>query len=64
MPDYFGVQWKKSSYTGDNDCVEVAMTVDSVGIRDSKAPAAGALRVSREGWRGLLATVTSDAGRK
>ncbi|WP_216205974.1 DUF397 domain-containing protein [Amycolatopsis aidingensis] len=63
MRDFIGVQWRKSSYTGDNDCVEVAMTADRVGIRDSKAPTAGALRVSRAGWRGLLTTVTDNSGR-
>ncbi|MFD7130228.1 DUF397 domain-containing protein [Streptomyces sp. NPDC059894] len=37
-----GIQWRKSSYSGDQggDCVEIAETsVATVAVRDSKAPA-------------------------
>jgi Domain of unknown function (DUF397) len=45
-------QWRKSSYSGsDPDCVEVAFCR---GIRDSKNPGAGALRVDRAAYRALL----------
>jgi len=32
------VQWRKSSYSGDNggDCVELARLAEGIGIRDSK----------------------------
>ena len=53
------IEWRKSSYSGGgNDCVEVALLVERVGVRDSKNPEAGALTVSAQGWRGLLAAVT------
>lgn len=42
--------WRKSSYSGGNsECVEVAIA-RTVGVRDSKAPAAGQLTVSRQAW--------------
>ncbi|HVV10181.1 DUF397 domain-containing protein [Amycolatopsis sp.] len=50
--------WRKSSHSGGgNDCVEVAMFAEHVGVRDSKNPDAGALSVSRRGWTGLLGAV-------
>ncbi|MFD9893969.1 DUF397 domain-containing protein [Amycolatopsis sp. NPDC059027] len=52
------VQWRKSSYSsGDGakgNCVEVALFPGLVGVRDSKAPAAGALAVSPKAWRHLV----------
>ena len=42
--------WRKSSYSGGNsECVEVAIA-RTVGVRDSKAPAAGQLTLSRRAW--------------
>jgi Domain of unknown function (DUF397) len=56
-----GGVWRKSSYSGGgNDCVEVALLADEVGVRDSKNPEAGALKVSARSWRGLLGTVNRD----
>ncbi|MFJ7210641.1 DUF397 domain-containing protein [Amycolatopsis sp. NPDC098790] len=48
------LHWRKSTYSvGGNeaDCVEVAVAVDMVMVRDSKAPASGTLTVSAETWR-------------
>lgn len=54
--------WRKSSYSGDyGDCVEVATLTDGAGVRDSKAPEAGRVRVSDSGWRSFLSQV--KAGR-
>jgi len=53
-------EWRKSSYTNDNDCVEVRPLAGEVGVRDSKNPAAGALVVSAEGWRGLLTVIRDE----
>lgn len=38
--------WRKSSYSGGagNDCVELAVNTDVVGVRDSKNPDAEPLR--------------------
>ncbi|HJQ48586.1 MAG TPA: DUF397 domain-containing protein [Amycolatopsis sp.] len=53
--------WRKSSYSGGgNDCVEVAPFARHVGVRDSKNPGAGALRVSPQGWQGLLSVLGRD----
>jgi hypothetical protein len=56
-----------SSYSGgtSNDCVEVAfdLTGDETHLRDSKDPAGGAIKISREGWAGLLKTAQDVEGR-
>lgn len=52
--------WIKSSHSagGNNaDCVEVAFAGARIAIRDSKAPAAGALLVSRSAWRHLTTSL-------
>lgn len=50
--------WRKSTYSGtDHNCVEVALAPVEVGVRDSKAPAAGELQVSPAGWRSFLLSV-------
>jgi hypothetical protein len=56
------LRWRKSSYsTGDGDggeCVEVARPhVASVGLRDSKSPEAGHLRVPAASFDTLMATI-------
>lgn len=51
-------EWRKSSRSGgmeNSDCVEVADLAGTIGIRDSKAPDAGDLRISTESFAGLLA---------
>lgn len=59
--EFSGGAWRKSSYSGGgNDCVEVALLAERVGVRDSKNPDAGALSVSPSGWRGLLGAVGRD----
>ena len=44
--------WFKSSYSGSgtDNCVEVRFTVTEVGVRDSKSPTTGSLRVTHEAW--------------
>ncbi|MCQ8192586.1 DUF397 domain-containing protein [Streptomyces rugosispiralis] len=46
------LSWFKSSYSGDEggECVEVAVTEQSVRIRDSKDLARPALTIGRDGW--------------
>jgi hydroxymethylglutaryl-CoA reductase len=55
------MMWRKSTYTstsGTTDCVEVAdLGADLIGVRDSKAPAAGRLAVGREAFAELVAKV-------
>lgn len=45
--------WHKSSYSGNsnNDCVEVALLVGAVGVRDSKNAGGPVLAFSEAAWR-------------
>lgn len=49
--------WRTSSYSGQHDCVEVALTPGVTAIRDSKDRDGGQVRVSAERWRSFLAGV-------
>ncbi|WP_083734673.1 DUF397 domain-containing protein [Actinomadura sp. CNU-125] len=51
--------WRRSSRsTGNgNNCVELADLGEGVGVRDSKAPHAGALLLPREAWREIAERV-------
>jgi Domain of unknown function (DUF397) len=56
--------WRKSSYSNDEtnyaQCVELAdLSALGVGIRDSKAPAQGAMVIGRAHLRTLLGSVKS-----
>ncbi|WP_199431842.1 DUF397 domain-containing protein [Qaidamihabitans albus] len=54
--DLSRLEWRKSTYSGGgNDCVEVAFTGEGAAVRDSKNPAAGALRLPAAHWHALLA---------
>ena len=59
MARMLDVQWRKSSYSGDNgNCVELAVVAaDRVAMRDSKAPDAGMLVFSRADLGDLLSGV-------
>ncbi len=62
--DLSRAQWRKSSYSGNTgNCVEVAITESVVGIRDSKEPDGGMLRVSREEWQGFIEEMTHGGGK-
>ena len=49
------LDWRKSSYTGRNECVEIAEADGSAAVRDSKNPRGAQLRVSAGSWRSFLA---------
>ncbi|GAA2801179.1 DUF397 domain-containing protein [Saccharopolyspora taberi] len=53
------MRWRRPSRSGGNggQCVEVALTPDAVGVRDSKDPAGGTLRVRPEAWAGFVAAI-------
>lgn len=53
--DMTALTWRKSSWSGSDDaCVEVAFVDGGVGIRDSRAPRAGVLVVSRTAWQTFI----------
>ena len=47
--------WKKSSFSGTSNCVEVAQEPGVVRVRDSKDPGGPVLVLSREEWARFLA---------
>lgn len=51
--------WRKSTFSGDgsnSNCVEVAIG-ERVGVRDSKAPAAGHLALGVGAWAAFVSEV-------
>ena len=51
--------WRKSSTSGDGECVEVMISPDGVSVRDSKAPDEGRLAFTRGEWSAFIAGVKS-----
>jgi hypothetical protein len=51
--------WRTSSYSQPNggNCVEVAYTAEMVGVRDSKNPGGGKLRITPDQWTRMLTWV-------
>ncbi|WP_084339031.1 DUF397 domain-containing protein [Actinomadura oligospora] len=56
--------WRKASRSGPEQgaCVELAGLVGAVGVRDSKNPGAGHLRLSREALALLFGKVRAGIG--
>jgi hypothetical protein len=55
------LDWRKSSYSGANACVEVARPGGAVLVRDSKDLAGPSLAFSREAWQSFLAEVATGS---
>ena len=51
--DLTDARWRKSTYSGPQECVEVALGVDEVGVRDSKNPAGGVLLLPEPAWSAM-----------
>lgn len=52
------LKWRKSTRSGNGDCVEVATNIPSaVYVRDSKAPGQGTLTFDPEVWKAFVADV-------
>jgi hypothetical protein len=51
--------WRKSSRSsgGSNNCIEVAIAAETVGVRDTKDRPAGHLAVTSRAWLAFLETV-------
>ncbi|MFG3095576.1 DUF397 domain-containing protein [Streptomyces sp. NPDC048202] len=52
MRDMTGLEWFKSSYSGNDDsaCVEIALTPDHIHVRDSKTVNGPQLAVPATTW--------------
>jgi hypothetical protein len=49
--------WRKSSKSGDSNCVEVAATAAAVRVRDSKNPAGGILQFTPSAWSSFIQAI-------
>nr|WP_082860135.1 DUF397 domain-containing protein [Alloactinosynnema sp. L-07] len=54
--------WRKSSFSSgtDNDCVEVALTPDHAGIRDSKNTHGPSLAIAPLAWSTFISKVAGQ----
>jgi hypothetical protein len=53
--DLIGATWRKSTRSGNSECVEVADNLAGViGVRDSKDPAGPALTFDPRSWRSFV----------
>jgi hypothetical protein len=57
MLDLSTAEWRKSSHSGNNGCVEVARVGDLIAVRDSKDPEGGVLLFNTREWRAFVAGV-------
>jgi hypothetical protein len=56
-------RWRTSSYSGGGeytDCVEISLTTDHAGIRDSKNTTGPALTVTPENWAAFVTYTTHE----
>jgi hypothetical protein len=49
--------WRKSSYSGAGDCLELLVCTNGVCLRDSKRPDGAVLRFTGPQWAAFLARV-------
>ncbi|WP_435830244.1 DUF397 domain-containing protein [Saccharopolyspora shandongensis] len=54
------LNWRKSTYTDNYNCVEVALTSDAAAVRDSKNPDGGILAFNAQTWHSFLSAVRTD----
>ena len=52
--------WRKSSYTGRDNCVELSLTADVVAVRDSKDPDGSRLHFTSAAFARFVAATKQD----
>ena len=53
--------WRKSTYSGNGNCVEVAVPEAGMAVRDSKDPKGPALHFTADAWTAFVADVAGGA---
>jgi hypothetical protein len=53
--------WRKSSYSGNGNCVEVAVPEAGLAVRDSKDPKGPALHFTADAWTSFISEVAGGA---
>ncbi|MER7279888.1 DUF397 domain-containing protein [Dactylosporangium sp. NPDC000244] len=53
------LEWRRSRFCGNQSCVEVAFSANSVLIRDGKHPDAAHLKFDPDDWRAFIAILTT-----
>ncbi len=61
-PDRSRLRWRKSSRSGEGNCVEVAFVQHAVLVRDSKDPDGPVLTFTHAEWNSFLGTLPAGAG--
>jgi len=57
-PDFTTARWRKSTWSGDGGCVEVAHADGWIGVRDTKDAGAGpVLTFTKREWQAFLAGI-------
>jgi hypothetical protein len=59
-PDLSQAAWRKSSYSGANGCVEVAVVDRMIAVRDSKDRGGPVLVFRPDEWSAFLGGVRND----
>jgi hypothetical protein len=57
----FAVWWKSTRSAGNGACVEVAVSGEAVGLRDSKDPTGSVLVFDQATWRVFLSDVKAGS---
>jgi Domain of unknown function (DUF397) len=55
------MNWRKSTYSGEGNCVEVADDAASVVVRDTRDHTGVVLRFTPDAWRRFASRVKTDA---
>lgn len=59
MEEASSPDWRKSSYCESSGCIEVAVSGESVLVRDSKDPHSPVLRISKDAWQAFVDEIRS-----
>jgi hypothetical protein len=59
-PDFSRARWRKSNWSWDTNCVEVALVDGVIGVRDSKDPTGPILTFTESEWAAFLGGVKTD----